>query len=197
MLEKNDWNRRVKSLPIDPPQSLLRAETTATKPVFTTRVYTRQIDQIHLVMSDPTEIPTDEVMRSCAANHTRRAARTITRAYDRALEPCGLKVTQFTILTALTQTSFDAITSMADRLALERSSLSRNLNRLEREGLVCMTDEGRSRTIEITEAGIAKVEEAYPLWRGVQDKVEEAVGEETWAHARSLLRSLVNVGAAV
>lgn len=143
------------------------------------------------------DVPTDEIMATCAANHTRRAARTITRAYDQALKPCGLKVTQFTILTALTKTAFDSITAMADRLALERSSLSRNLTRLEKQGLVRMTKNGRSQTIAITDAGREKLKEAYPLWREAQDKVEAAIGDERWTNALSMLRSLAQTGSAL
>jgi DNA-binding MarR family transcriptional regulator len=146
-------------------------------------------------MPESADIPADEVMQRCAANHTRRAARTITRAYDQALQPCGLKVTQFTILVALTKTSFDSITAMADQLALERSSLSRNLTRLEKQDLVRRTKDGRSQTIEITDAGREKLEEAYPLWREAQDEVEDVIGEENWSDARSLLRSLARTGA--
>jgi DNA-binding MarR family transcriptional regulator len=146
-------------------------------------------------MPESADIPADEVMQTCAANHTRRAARTITRAYDQALQPCGLKVTQFTILTALTKTSFDSITTMADRLALERSSLSRNLTRLEKQDLVRLRKSGRSQTIEITDAGREKLEDAYPLWREAQDEVEAAIGEENWSDTRSLLRSLARAGA--
>lgn len=149
------------------------------------------------VMAESPDIPADEAMQRCAANHTRMAARTITRAYDQALKPTGLKVTQFTILVALTQTSFDSITDMADRLALERSSLSRNLTRLEKKDLLRMTRNGRSQTIEITDAGAAKLEEAYPLWREAQEKVEERIGPEKWTEARSLLRSLADTGSLV
>lgn len=148
-------------------------------------------------MPDSPDLPVDEVMRRCAANHTRRAARTITRAYDLALQPCGLKVTQFTILVALAQTAFDSITAMADQLELERSSLSRNLTRLEKQGLVRMTTDGRSRTIDLTDAGAAKLDEAYPLWQEVQETVEEELRPQTWTDARALLRSLAKTGTAL
>jgi hypothetical protein len=49
----------------------------------------------------------------------------------------------------------------------------------------------------MTEAGAEKLEEAYPLWRTVQAKIERAVGTENWPDARSLLRSLTDTGAAL
>lgn len=145
-------------------------------------------------MKESVDVPAEEVMRRCAANHTRMAARTITRAYDQALEPCGLTVTQFTILVALTQTSFDSISRMANQMNLERSSLSRNLTRLEERNLVQMTKAGRAREIEVTDEGTAKVEEAYPLWKTAQEKVERVIGSERWSEARSILRLLAATG---
>ena len=147
-------------------------------------------------MPESADVPTDDILQTCAATHTRRAARTITRAYDQALAPCGLKVTQFTILVTLAQTDFGSITAMADRLALERSSLSRNLSRLEEQGYVRTDKEGRSRTIAITAGGRKKLAEAYPLWRAAQETVEDALGTNTWADVRALLRSLTTAGSA-
>lgn len=69
--------------------------------------------------------------------------------------------------------------------------------RLEEQDLVRTKEAGRSRTIEMTEAGAEKLEEAYPLWRTVQAKIERAVGTENWPDARSLLRSLTDTGAAL
>ena len=68
-------------------------------------------------MPDAPDIPAEEVMQTCAANHVRMAARGVTRIFDRALQPCGLKVTQFTILMVLAHDSFASITEMADRLS--------------------------------------------------------------------------------
>ena len=147
-------------------------------------------------MPSSDDVPVREIMETCVAKHTRMAARAITRVYDRTLEPSGLKVTQFTILVALAQNSFGSITDMGDELALERSTLSRNLTRLEEKGLVRLQEDGRSRTIELTEAGCAKLEDAYPLWRTAQEAVEEAVGADNWAETRRRLRAIARANTA-
>jgi DNA-binding MarR family transcriptional regulator len=148
-------------------------------------------------MWTPSDVPTQEILSTCAADHARRAARTITRAYDQALAPCGLTITQFTMLVMLSRRSFDSITEMADELALERSSLSRNLSRLDQRDLVQRTDDGRARRITITEAGRDKVQEAYPLWRETQRQVEDELGWAEWGDARMLLRRLADMGASL
>jgi len=147
----------------------------------------------YIAMPDPPDVPADEVMQTCAANHVRMAARAVTRVFDRALQPVGLKVTQFTILMALARHSFASITDMADQLALKRSSLSRNLSRLEEKGLLVTETAGRSRRARLTRDGRAKAEAAYPLWRQAQARVEERLGADRWREARTLLRSLAHV----
>lgn len=134
-------------------------------------------------------------MRRCAANHTRRTARSITRLYDQALDPCGLTVMQFTVLVALAQHAFDSVTAMADRLGHERSSLSRNLSRLEKRGLVRREEAGRSRQAVLTDAGVAKIEEAYPYWREAQSQVEDALGADQWEETREALQRLAAASA--
>jgi DNA-binding MarR family transcriptional regulator len=146
-------------------------------------------------MPDSPDVPADKVMQTCAANHVRMAARSVTRVFDRALRPCGLKVTQFTILMALAHDSFTSITEMADQLALKRSSLSRNLSRLEEKGFLATETEGRSRRTTLTRDGRAKVEEAYPLWRKAQSQVEQHLGADRWSEVRALLRSLARINA--
>jgi len=146
-------------------------------------------------MPDSPDIPADEVMQACAANHVRMAARGVTRIFDRALQPCGLKVTQFTVLMVLAHDSFASITEMADRLALKRSSLSRTLSRLEEKGLLDTETEGRSRRTTLTRDGRAKLETAYPLWREAQSQVEQHVGADRWRETRALLRSLARINA--
>jgi len=148
-------------------------------------------------MWTPSDVPTQEILSTCAADHTRRAARTITRAYDQALAPSGLTVTQFTILVTLSRRSFDSITEMAEALALERSSLSRTLSRLGDRGLIQRAEDGRARTIKITEDGRAKVKEAYPLWRETQQQVEQALGWAEWGDARMLLRRLADMASSL
>jgi len=127
----------------------------------------------------------------CVCLHTRMAARAVTRAYDAALAPLGLEATQFTLLAAIAADPTRSVTAMADRLALERTSLSRNLALLLRRGLV-MSAEGRGRAVRyaVTSAGEALIEKALPVWSEVQVRLETELGPEGWSETRSRLRQL-------
>jgi DNA-binding MarR family transcriptional regulator len=131
------------------------------------------------------------VSESCVCLHARMTARAVTRAYDQALAPLGLEATQFTLLGAIMGNPDKSITALADRLALERSSLSRNLKLLQARGLISSTGQGgRSASFSVTEAGEALLMAALPLWSAVQKRSETAMGAVTWTVTRDTLRQL-------
>lgn len=123
-----------------------------------------------------------DVASTCACLRVRMAARAVTRLYDQALRPVGLKITQFTVLIAVSLAGSLSITEMAERLGMERTTLTRNLRPLERRGVLALSPEGyrRVRTATITPAGQALVAQALPLWRQAQETLRAQLGSETW-----------------
>ena len=77
------------------------------------------------------------------------------------------------------------------RLALERSSLSRNLSLLKQRGLIAPAG-GRGRAVRyaVTEAGLALMEAALPVWDAVQRRLEAEIGENGWSELRGGLRRI-------
>jgi len=120
-------------------------------------------------------------MRStCAAQALRRASRLITQRYDQALAPSGVKVTQLPILVALGMHGPIALTPMAGALALDRTTLTRNLRILEQRGFVTMAaDDGdaRVRLAAITDLGAQALVDALELWKEIHGAVVEEIGE--------------------
>ncbi len=124
-----------------------------------------------------------EVRQNCACFKVRQASRQITKAYGETMRPLGLKATQFTMLTAAALSDGRvSLTDLAEKLGMDRSTFSRNLGPLEREGLVELCDGGfgRARAVRLTEAGWERYGEAVPRWRGAQDNLKAALGEEGW-----------------
>ena len=107
-----------------------------------------------------------EVLENCVCHRTRMAARAVTRLYDDTLRSVGLRATQLAVLAAVGGDEVVSIAGLAKFMGMDRSTLTRNLAPLEREGLIRVGVEGwrRSRTVEITKKGRSRLREALPLW---------------------------------
>ena len=101
---------------------------------------------------------------SCACLNLRMAARAITRFYDRALQPSGLRATQFNLLCALAADGSATITHLAQQLVMDRTTLSRNLKPLVGMGLIAVEpgEDRRSRVIALTDDGLKKLSRHRP-----------------------------------
>jgi DNA-binding MarR family transcriptional regulator len=105
--------------------------------------------------------------QQCMCFNLRRAARIMTQHYERYLRPVGLRATQFTLLAALAQADPMPMHRLAAALGLERTTLTRNLSRLESQGWVTVEEKGdrRIHMIAITELGRDVAQAALPAWR--------------------------------
>jgi DNA-binding MarR family transcriptional regulator len=115
---------------------------------------------------------------ACSCFAARRAARTITQHYERHLKPSGLRVTQFTVLSMLAAAGPQALSRLADQLATERTTLTRNLRSLMAAGLVTesATEDARVRLLAITPRGTAAARAALPYWREAQKSIARRLG---------------------
>ena len=122
------------------------------------------------------------LLDTCMCHKARMAARVVTRAYDDALRPTGLRATQVSVLAAVGARGALSIKSLADALHMERSTLTRNLRPLEKRGYVELAPERRyrSRVLTLTSAGRAALVSALPLWEGAQRKLKGRVGQHRW-----------------
>ena len=117
---------------------------------------------------------------NCACFNLRKAARAVTQLYDDALRPTGLRSTQFSMLVLLRLTGAVSITKLAEEAVTDRTTLTRNLDLLQRDGLVRIRpgEDARVREVELTRAGVAKLEEAFPRWQEAQRLVARELGAD-------------------
>jgi DNA-binding MarR family transcriptional regulator len=134
-----------------------------------------------------------EILDSCACHRVRAAARAVTRAYDEALRPTGLRAPQLAVLVATAAYDALSITALAEVMGMDRSTLVRNLRPLESEGLIALGPEGRwrSRALEITRRGRSRLLEALPLWEKAQETLHGKLGDSSWDRVRSSLDDLI------
>ena len=133
------------------------------------------------------------MVETCACHRIRMAARSVTRMYDEALRPVGLRATQVSLLAAIAAAGAMSITSLAGFIGMDRSTLTRNLAPLEKEGLLAVGSEGwrRSRTLHITAAGRSRLHEAVPLWEAAQKRLKRDLGDGHWDDVQRSLDHLI------
>jgi DNA-binding MarR family transcriptional regulator len=118
----------------------------------------------------------------CVGFNTRRATRLITQYYDKALAPAGLRSTQYSLLSLLAMMGEAPMQEVAYVLALDRTTLTRNLNPLLRKGLVKVTvgSDRRARPLALTAKGKSALEKALPFWQAAQARIVNEIGAEQW-----------------
>jgi DNA-binding MarR family transcriptional regulator len=123
-----------------------------------------------------------QVVSTCACFNLRKASRVITQYFDEILKPSGLLITQFTILVAVKIAQSATINELAQRLGMDRTTLTRNLKPLEREGWLKSEpgQDQRTRVVSLTTDGDVILAKALPLWRQAQNNVEETLGQQRW-----------------
>ena len=136
---------------------------------------------------DPFEIATE-----CIAFGVRRASRLVTAFYDHSLAEHGLRSTQFTILNALDALEDVTINELAEQLQSDRTTLTRNLMRLEKQGWIerNVGPDRRSRHITLSRPGKKVLEAAYPAWLEAQTALAEQLGRTRYQRLMTDLSDL-------
>ncbi|WP_199918474.1 MarR family winged helix-turn-helix transcriptional regulator, partial [Pseudomonas veronii] len=98
----------------------------------------------------------------------------------------------YSLLCNLQRLDQPSISSLADAMGLDRSTLGRNLRVLEGEGLVRLVegDDLRNRLVLLTEAGAERLAAALPAWEAAQQKLIDRLGAEKRETLLALLDEL-------
>jgi DNA-binding MarR family transcriptional regulator len=131
-------------------------------------------------ISSQQKIVMQKTASSCAAINLRKASRVISQFYDSTLEPSGLTSTQFTLLVGIAVRAPVGITQLANHLVMDRTTLTRDLQRLEDQKfveIVAGTDR-RSKMVTLTEAGQAALKLAVPLRAKAHRHVVQGIGQD-------------------
>lgn len=125
----------------------------------------------------------------CSCCSLRRAARRLTQSYDQALRPSGLRVTQYALLAHALHAEGLSVTDLAERMEMDRTTLTRNLRPLEKAGLLRIEagPDRRSRAVRVTARGRRAYEAAVPLWRAAERAFRRRMGRDEVAALHRLL----------
>ena len=123
--------------------------------------------------------------RGCTCAKLRRLSRRVTAVYDRELAAAGLRVTQYSMLGVVQREAGRdgmPLTALAERLDMDRTTLTRNLKPLIAQGwaeVVASEADARLRLARVTAAGAAAWQAARPNWKRAQLEVNRTLGDDT------------------
>jgi len=137
----------------------------------------------------------DDEFADCMVGNSRMAARAITRRYDAYLRPYGLTATQFSLLGVVGLMPGASVSELAEARGFERTTLTRNLDRLEAMGLIAAvaSHAGNARVSAPTTKGRAIIDKLLPKWRKAQAEIRAELSFEGFETSLNVLRRLAKV----
>ena len=132
---------------------------------------------------------------ACTCGELRKAARAITILYDDAIKSSGLLSTQFGVLEVICNSDSTRISNLAEKQGMDRTTLTRNLAVLERQGFIKISSgkDHRTRNVTATQKGRSAIAKAIPLWNEVQRELKQQMGENSWCELMQNLGHFVMV----
>ncbi|MGI4864208.1 MAG: MarR family winged helix-turn-helix transcriptional regulator [Janthinobacterium lividum] len=134
-----------------------------------------------------------DLMTNCHCLSLRQAARQVTQLYDRHLAPFQLTLNQYSILGQLSVLDATPINELAQKLFVDRTTLTRNLKLLQQAGWVAQAPhptDGRSQCVSLSAAGRRLLTKAIPAWQAAQAQFEAAFGTLEAAALRQQLHAV-------
>lgn len=118
----------------------------------------------------------------CACATARQVARVLTQLYDGRLRSSGMEAPQFSLLMTLEKEGECSQVDLGRRYGLDKTTVSRNLKLLERNGWIesAAAKDKRKRQFVLTTAGRKRLEAAKPQWKKAQDELRSGMTEQQW-----------------
>lgn len=129
----------------------------------------------------------------CVAFNLRRAAQAVTQYYDQHLQSSGLRISQYSLLIAISLNEEISISELGDKICKDQTTITRNIEILKKQGYITITrkeNDARRKAICLTEEGKKKLAEVRPLWEEAQTHIENELGLERLADFFQTLKTL-------
>jgi DNA-binding MarR family transcriptional regulator len=127
----------------------------------------------------------------CVCSEVRKLARRLSSFYDSALAPEDLTITQYSLLANIARAGQLSHTVLAEKVGMERTTLTRNLRPLTRAKLIVVATglDRRQHLLQLTTAGKRKLARSLPLWEEAQRQFLSYIGSKSIKDLRALLGS--------
>jgi DNA-binding MarR family transcriptional regulator len=128
----------------------------------------------------------DAIAKDCVAMRVRYLNRSLTSIYDDAFRPLGITASQVNLLVALIKQGSLSPGELGGIFNMEKSTVSRNLERMRKAGWIGITRSGRTNAVEATTAGKQLLVDAMPHWEEAQKAADALLGSDGSQTIRAL-----------
>ena len=138
--------------------------------------------------TQPVDRAADMIADECIAVRVRMLNRTITAIYDAALRPLGLTAGQLNVLVVIAKRGPIAPGEVARRLNMEKSTVSRNVARMRKNGWLTVTaaGSGSQQQLTLTWQGETLLTKSVPAWEEAQTQASALLGQRGAASIHSV-----------
>lgn len=120
---------------------------------------------------------TRDIASSCLCRRVQALSRRVTNLYDDALRHAGVTGNQLTTLVAIERSTGLSPGELAELLGADKSTVSRTVARMARNGWLTTSKTGRLRSVALTPEGRTRIEAAHSCWRRAQESAAASLGE--------------------
>lgn len=129
----------------------------------------------------------------CVCLHVRKAGRQLSQMYDQCLRPAGIRSTQYGMLRCVAELPEPFISDIGRVLGMDQTTVTRNIEKLEKLGLVRArphNHDPRKKIVELSPDGQAKLTEALPLWEKAQERIMARISDDDFKNLARMLENL-------
>jgi len=144
-------------------------------------------------MTTKLPISATKISKECFCLSLKKAERLISRRYDEALAPFGLRNGQFSMLICISGANLINIQSIAHQLNMDRTTTTAALKPLEKRKLIKITaskEDSRVKLVSITPLGISLLTKAIPAWQKIQDQMKADINLDNFIKLKDQLSLL-------
>lgn len=118
----------------------------------------------------------------CVSYNLRKASRIVSKVYAREMRSSPIRGPQYSLMMQIARRENPRISQLAREVGADRTTMTRNLEHLEKKGFVRVAqgEDMRTKAVQITPRGKAALQRSASYWQKAQIKVVKTLGEDRW-----------------
>jgi len=132
---------------------------------------------------------------TCVSYNLRKASRIISKLYAQQMRPAPIRGPQFSLMMMISRRDGPAISELSREVGADRTTLTRNLDLLEKRGFIKVVQgkDLRTKAVEVTAKGKAALDRSIAYWQKAQSRTLKALGKDRWERMLEDLYVLSNL----